>query len=100
MASRTSRPDEAKPPTDAMDRGPAIEDLEPVDGRGNPIAWWSATVQARNAASLSSQPSLRPSGSQQSLGVHSNQACGRNFIRIPEEAVLGEGSYGLVWRAK
>merc|ERR1719424_2566736 len=30
----------------------------------------------------------------------SSEASGRNFMRVPDEAVLGEGSYGLVWRAK
>lgn len=61
--------------------GPSIEDIEPVDRRsGEPIAWWLAMVQ-------SNRLSIGPNAS------------GRSLARVPDESILGQGSYGVVWRA-
>lgn len=59
----------------------AMEDLEPIDHAGTPVRWWLAMVQSQRL----------------STGGATN---GKSLMRVPEESVLGEGSYGLVWRAK
>lgn len=61
--------------------GPTMDDLEPIDKYGEPVARWQTAVQN---GSVSMGP----------------QASGRGLSQIPYEAVLGEGSYGIVWRAK
>eukprot|EP00931_Biecheleriopsis_adriatica_P076307 TRINITY_DN50028_c0_g1_i1.p1 TRINITY_DN50028_c0_g1~~TRINITY_DN50028_c0_g1_i1.p1 ORF type:complete len:1105 (+),score=179.75 TRINITY_DN50028_c0_g1_i1:37-3315(+) len=60
---------------------PSMEDLEPADHREQPVEWWVNMVQSQHL-------SVGPSSS------------GRNFTRVPPEATLGAGSYGLVWRAR
>eukprot|EP00929_Paragymnodinium_shiwhaense_P000604 TRINITY_DN100858_c0_g1_i1.p1 TRINITY_DN100858_c0_g1~~TRINITY_DN100858_c0_g1_i1.p1 ORF type:complete len:1243 (-),score=178.83 TRINITY_DN100858_c0_g1_i1:89-3817(-) len=125
------------------ERGPAMEDLEPVDAQGKPFAWWNAAAQAPLLMSPFASPTLGPvppagSGAQMmqvaggpmlpSSGAGSavpsscsapsqgtapsgaashtaplappHAVSGRMFVNVPEESILGEGSYGLVWRAK
>lgn len=61
-----------------------ISDLEPIDARGQSVRWWQEMVQAQQRLSAP----LSPAAANRSL-----------ITRTPEEAVLGEGAYGLVWRA-
>jgi len=51
-------------------------DLEPIDRSGQPVRWWLECLLANPASA------------------------GRQMINMPEESHLGEGSYGLVWRAR
>jgi len=62
-----------------------ISDLEPIDAAGQPVRWWQEMMQAQQRLPVP----LSPTASARSV-----------VTRTPEEAILGEGSYGLVWRAQ
>lgn len=64
--------------------GPNLEDLVPIDRNGDLIARWLLAAENRRV----------------SQGPISS---GARFTQVPieaAEAVIGEGSYGIVWRAK
>mmetsp|Transcript_58941 Transcript_58941/g.156903 ORF Transcript_58941/g.156903 Transcript_58941/m.156903 type:complete len:1064 (-) Transcript_58941:73-3264(-) len=63
---------------------PAVEDLEPIDKRGN--------VFEVKRSSRSSPTSSRPSDLAYDLA--------NRMTKPPNAAMLGEGSFGIVWRAR
>jgi serine/threonine protein kinase len=60
--------------------GPALEDLEPIDKDGEPIEVWRAFVNERMRVG-------------QPLGAAA-------FQYLDQRSVLGQGSFGIVWRAQ
>lgn len=59
-------------PSPVVQPGPRMDDLEPADSENNSVGWWINLTHSR----------------------------GKKLLQIPEEATLGAGAYGTVWRAR
>lgn len=64
------------PPVQEMD------ELEPISSDGLPVRWWVAMAEEQTALG-GAPPNI-----------------GKRMVLVPQEAMLGEGSYGVVWRAR
>ncbi|CAE8603525.1 unnamed protein product, partial [Polarella glacialis] len=67
-------------PVSLFPEPPRIEHLEPADSQQQPVEWWRAMVRSSRVAT-------------------GQAMSGNSLTKVPDEAVLGQGSYGLVWRA-
>ncbi|CAE7251173.1 Hunk [Symbiodinium sp. CCMP2592] len=61
---------------------PSMGDLCPVNPQQQPVEWWLKMAQDSSPTPASASTSR-----------------GSIFARLPPESILGEGSYGVVWRA-